>query len=70
MLLSVTSFHVSEQEHQRDFRNFGCASDDCCALSERSEFVKAVIHKRTVEIRKRKLCVLRFDIWITGYVRE
>lgn len=67
---SVTSVHVSEQEHQRGFRNFDCASDDCCALSERSEFAKAVIHKRTVEKRKRKLCVPRSDIWITGYVKE
>ena len=48
---------MSDQEHQRGFRNFDCASDGCVALSERSEFAKAVIHKRTVENRKRKLCV-------------
>ena len=49
-------FYVLWQEHQRGFRNFGCASDGCVALFERSEFAKAVINRRTAENRKRKLC--------------
>ena len=49
-------FYVLWQEHQRGFRNFGCASDGYVALFERSEFAKAVINRRTAENRKRKLC--------------
>lgn len=58
---SVTDFHASYEEHQRGFRNFGCASDGCVALFERSEFAKAVINRRTAKKRKRKLRVLKYD---------
>ena len=39
---------------RRGFQEFFRSSDNCCALSERSEFAKAVIHRRTKEFRKRK----------------
>lgn len=38
----------------RGFQKFFRSSDNCCALFERSEFAKAVIHRRTKEFRKRK----------------
>ena len=36
-------------------RNSFVLSDNCCALFERSEFAKAVIHRRTKEFRKRQV---------------
>ena len=38
----------------RGFQEFFRSSDNCVALSEQSEFAKAVIHRRTKEFRKRK----------------